>query len=117
VWWRYKRQRGISLLLLTPEGLSFPSLARKHALKWDDFTEIRDELPTGEGRFWDPMVLMTKDGSYRALESPGIYTPEGTALVELVRFYWQHPERRHDLTTGHAITRLQQLQEIDLDTD
>jgi hypothetical protein len=110
LWWRYKRQQGISVLLLTPERLNFPSLAKRHAVSWDDVIDIRNKLNPAEGIFWDPMVLMTNDDSYRWLEASGIYTTQGTALIDLVRFYWEHPERRHELTTGHAITRLQQLQ-------
>jgi hypothetical protein len=36
----------------------------------------------------------------------GAMTPEGTALRELVRFYWQHPESRGELSDGGALKRL-----------
>ena len=36
------------------------------------------------------------------------FTPDGKALRELVRFYWQHPESRDELTDGAAVERLAQ---------
>jgi hypothetical protein len=36
----------------------------------------------------------------------GAITPDGTALRELVRFYWEHPESRGELTDGRALKRL-----------
>ena len=111
IWWRVRRSGGASSLFLTPEGFRFPTLTSVQEGKWADITEIRDSLPTPDGSFWDPMVLMMKDGSYCSLEAPGTYTPRGTALVELVRYYWRHPEQRNDLTNGRAVQRLQALQE------
>jgi hypothetical protein len=37
-------------------------------------------------------------------------TPDGSAMRELVRFYWQHPESRDELTDESALKRLAQLQ-------
>jgi hypothetical protein len=33
-------------------------------------------------------------------------TPDGVALRQLVRFYWQHPDNRGELTDGRALKRL-----------
>lgn len=44
------------------------------------------------------------------MDSPGSYTPKGTALIELVRFYWRHPEQRTELADGRALERLEVLQ-------
>jgi hypothetical protein len=107
LWWRLIRQGGISFLWLTPEGFRFATVTSTQDGRWDDVTEITDKLPIPDGSFWDPMVLMMKDGSHCALDSPGTYTPRGTALIELVRYYWQHSEQRNDLTNGRAVQRLQ----------
>lgn len=116
-WWKFRRAGGISFVWLTPTGFRFPTPEDIREGRWEDITEIRDELPIPDGAFWDPMVLMMKDGSYCALESPGIYTPRRTALVELVRYYWQHPDQRNDLTNGRAVQRLQWPGQSNLDSD
>ncbi|MCG7606913.1 MULTISPECIES: hypothetical protein [Mycobacterium] len=107
-WFVFKRQGGTSHLLLTPEELEFTNLGSLNSGKWDDIAAVTDKLPT-EGRFWTPMVITMKDGSILAMDSPGSYTPKGTALIELVRFYWRHPEQRTELTDGRALDRLRAL--------
>lgn len=49
--------------------------------------------------------LTTPDGRTRTLASDW-YTPGGRAVRKLVRFYWQHPECRDELTDGRAAQRL-----------
>ncbi|BBX28324.1 hypothetical protein [Mycolicibacterium alvei] len=107
-WFVFKRQGGTSYLLLTPEEFEFPNLGSLNSGKWDDITAVTDQLPT-EGRFWTPMGITMKDGSRLVMDSPGSYTRKGTALIELVRFYWRHPEQRSEFTDGHALDRLRAL--------
>lgn len=109
VFWR---QGGTSYLLLTPQDFEFPNLGSLNSGKWDDIAAVADELPS-EGRFWTPMVITMKDGSRFVMDSPGSYTPKGTALIELVRFYWRHPEQRIELTDGRALDRLRALEPQD----
>lgn len=104
----FKRQGGTSYLLLTLEEFEFPNLGSMNSGKWDDIAAVTDKLPT-EGRFWTPMVITMKDGSRLVMDSPGSYTRKGTALIELVRFYWRHPEQRSELTDGRALDRLRAL--------
>jgi hypothetical protein len=104
-WIKLSRQGNLSYLFLTPERFEFSTLREPKTGKWDDVENITDSLPE-EGRFWNPMVVTTTDGETLVMEAAGIYTPKGTALVELVRFYWQHPELRDELTDGRAIERL-----------
>ncbi len=52
------------------------------------------------------MVVTLKNGKALLMEAPGTYTPKGTALIEMVRFYWQHPEQRDELTDGRALIHL-----------
>ncbi|WP_131812950.1 hypothetical protein [Mycolicibacterium peregrinum] len=107
-WFVFKRQGGSSYLLLTPEEFEFPNLGSLNSGKWDDITAVTDKLPTEE-RFWTPMVITMKDGSRLVMDSPGSYTRKGTALIELVRFYWHHAEQRSELTDGRALDRLRAL--------
>lgn len=108
IWFVFKRQGGTSYLLLTPEEFEFPDLGSVNSGKWDDIATVTDELPT-EARFWTPMVITMKDGSRFVMDSPGSYTPKGTALIELVQFYWRHPDQRIELTNGRALDRLHAL--------
>ncbi len=50
--------------------------------------------------------MMMSDGRPSTLVAADSYTPDGKALRELVRFYWQHPEHRCELTDGRALERL-----------
>lgn len=108
-WFVFKRQGGTSYLLLTPESFKFPNLGSLNSGKWDDITSVADRLPSEE-RVWTPMVITMKDGSVLTMDSPGSYTPKGTALIELVRFYWCHPEQRDELTDGRALDRLRTME-------
>ncbi|MED5815003.1 hypothetical protein VST63_21805 [Mycolicibacterium sp. 050232] len=104
-WIKLRRQGSLSYLSLTPEGFEFSTLREPKTGKWDEVENIADKLPDEE-RFWNPMVVTLAGGETLLMEAPGIYTPKGTALVDLVRFYWQHPELRDELTDGRAVERL-----------
>lgn len=107
-WVKLVRQGSLSYLVLTPEGFEFSTLREPKTGKWDEVENIADKLPDEE-RFWNPMVVTMAGGETLLMEAPGTYTPKGTALVELVRFYWQRPEQRDELTDGRAVERLRTL--------
>ncbi|QRY53540.1 hypothetical protein [Mycolicibacterium septicum] len=107
-WIKLVKQGSLSYLFLTPEGFEFSTLREPKTGKWDEVENIADKVP-GEERFWNPMVVTVAGGETLLMEAPGIYTPKGTALVELVRLYWQHPELRDELTDGRATERLRAL--------
>lgn len=73
--------------------------------KWEEVSTITDKL-RNEEQVWNPMVISTTHGETLTMAAPGVYTPNGSALIELVRFYWQHPERREELIDGRAAERL-----------
>jgi hypothetical protein len=108
IWWRHRMLGSLTLLMLTPEGFKFPTIASMHQGRWDDVAAVDGKSPSGE-QFWNPMIFTMNDDSTLVFEAPGTYTPRGTALVELVRFYWQNPEQRDELTDGRAVRRLNRL--------
>ncbi|OLO99938.1 hypothetical protein BVU76_23320 [Mycolicibacterium porcinum] len=108
-WFVFKRQGGTSYMLLTAEKFKFVNLGCLNSGEWDDIASVTDKLPTEE-RFWPPMVITMQDGSILTMDSPGSYTPKGTALIELMRFYWHHPEKRDELTDGRALDRIHAMQ-------
>ncbi|WP_131823435.1 hypothetical protein [Mycobacterium syngnathidarum] len=107
-WIKMFRQGSLSYLFLSPQGFEFSTLREPKTGKWDEVDSVADKLPNEE-RFWNPMVVTMAGGQTLLMEAPGTYTPKGTALVELVRFYWQHPDRRDELTDGRAVERLRAL--------
>jgi hypothetical protein len=46
------------------------------------------------------------NGKTAALSNAENYATDGNALRELIRFYWQHPEHRVELSDGRAQERL-----------
>jgi hypothetical protein len=109
-WRSIAKRGGLSYLSLTPEGFEFPRTFSMKSGRWEDVSLIDDKAPNDTG-FWIPMVFTMNDGAVLVFDSPGIYTPKGTALMEMVRFYWQHPEQRDELTDGRALQRLERLQQ------
>ncbi len=105
LWLKDSTQGGLSYLFLGPDGIEFAGFIAPKSAKWEDVKSIADKLPNEE-RFWNPMVVTLKNGKNLLMEAPGTYTPKGTALIEMVRFYWQHPEQRDELTDGRALQHL-----------
>lgn len=105
LWLKDSTEAGLSYLFLSPDGFEFAGFVAPKSGKWDDIRSIADKLPDEE-RFWNPMVVTMKSGKMLQMEAPGTYTPKGTAIVDMVKFYWQHPEQRDELTDGRALQRL-----------
>ncbi|ORA35479.1 hypothetical protein BST20_17990 [Mycobacterium branderi] len=102
--WVIKRG-GNSYLRLTVDGFEFASGFRSPKGKWHKVVAVTDEVPD-KPKVWSPLVMVMADGTFRTLEAAGTYTPGGRALREMVRFYWQHPDYRFELTDGRALERL-----------
>jgi hypothetical protein len=54
------------------------------------------------------IVLLMSDGRVHSFAAGGC-TPDGTALRDLVRYYWQRSEDRAELADGRAVKRLTDL--------
>jgi len=99
------RRRGTSYLRMTVESLEIGNTVSSAERSWNEVTHVADRpqrarQPTGT------TYITSSDGRTRILPSDW-YTPGGHALRELVLFYWQHPERREELTDGRAAERLE----------
>lgn len=103
---RSARHRGMGYLRLTPDGVEHVDPYSRVERRWDELTEVSDQ-PRQQN--WLQMAgstyVTTADGRTRTLTSDW-YTPGGHALRELMRFYWQHPDHRVELTDGRAARRL-----------
>ncbi len=73
--------------------------------KWENVEQILDHPPKGKSSFNAVIVFALPKGHSAKLAS-GTITANSHALREWVRFYWQHPECRDELTDGRALQRL-----------
>ncbi|MGE2690590.1 hypothetical protein [Mycolicibacterium pulveris] len=72
---------------------------------WDEVEQILDHPVRGRKFGREVIVFVMPKGRNAMLVSDAI-TENSRALREWVRFYWQHPEYRGELTDGRALHRL-----------
>jgi hypothetical protein len=106
--WRYFRRGSTKYLRLTPNGFELEESWRTASGEWDQVKNLTDESSDKKWSTSGPIVFVMSDGSTPTIAANGM-TPNGDALRELVRFYWQHPESRDELTDGAAVQRLAQI--------
>ncbi len=105
--YRIARFRDGSHLLLDPHGFEvwdgqWNSFKRG---EWDDVEQILDHPPQRKKSSIEVIVFVLSNGRSAKLVSNTI-TANSNTLREWVRFYWQHPEYRTELTDGRALQRL-----------
>ena len=106
--WHLLKQRGMSRLRMTVDGMEVGSAVSTRSRTWKEVTDVSDRPRDGR-RPSGTTYITTADGHTRILPSDW-YTPGGQALRELVRFYWQRPDAREELTDGRAVERLVRIQ-------
>jgi hypothetical protein len=115
-------RRGTSAYVrLTPQGFAFAYGFAASTGRWSDVVAVTDDvLPMrfGIGRFKieqpggpSPcaITMVMRDGPKYGVPDGNYVAASGGALRELVRFYWQHPGERGELTDGRASERLTSL--------
>lgn len=103
--WRNFLRGGTKYLRLTPSGYELAQGWGSASGDWEQVQDVTDDVPGQQAPTPGAVVFVMSDDSAHTLAAGGI-TPDGTALRELVRFYWQHPESRGELTDGRALKRL-----------
>lgn len=103
--WRIVKRGGTKYLRLTPVGFEFAQGSGSARGEWAQLKDVSDRLPGQPTPAYSAIVMVMSDEQIRTLAA-GSFTPDGNALRELVRFYWQHPEFRSELTDGRALERL-----------
>jgi len=103
--WRNFRRGGIKYVRLTFDGFALEEGWRSASGDWEQVREVTDEAPGQQAPTRGAVVFVMADDSAPTIAA-GAITPDGTALRELVRFYWEHPESRGELTDGRALKRL-----------
>ncbi|MGW0159595.1 hypothetical protein ACWDUN_09775 [Mycobacterium sp. NPDC003323] len=97
-------RRGANYLRLTEDGLEMGNTMTSVVRAWTAVTDISDK-PEKARQATGTTYIKTSDGQTRDIPSDW-YTPNGQALRELLRFYWQHPGARGELADRRAVDRL-----------
>jgi hypothetical protein len=103
--WRNHRRGSTKYLRLTPNGFELSEGLRSASGDWAHVQDVTDEVPGQQAPTRGAVVFVMADDSAPTIAA-GAITPDGTTLRELVRFYWEHPESRGELTDGRALKRL-----------
>ncbi|MDV3125658.1 hypothetical protein M1247_12095 [Mycobacterium sp. 21AC1] len=103
------RRPGISRIRLTPTGFEFAEVFSTKAGAWSEVTDVTSVVPDDTAAR-SPLVMAMANDKARIVKDSALFTPDGRALLEFVRFYWQHPENRGELADGLALQRLQTVQ-------
>jgi hypothetical protein len=103
--WRNLRRGSTSYLRLTVKGFEIAQGWRPHSADWSSVKDIASEAPNQKTPTPGAIVFVMFDDAAWTLTALS-FTPDGAALRDLVRFYWQHPECRDELTDGRAEKRL-----------
>ncbi|MGV0837401.1 hypothetical protein [Mycolicibacterium thermoresistibile] len=74
---------------------------------WDDVEEISEQSPRGRKIRRELIVFVFSKGRSAMFVADALAT-NGQALREWVRFYWQHPDYRAELTDARALRRLEE---------
>ncbi len=78
---------------------------------WDDVVDIADRRPGKRPPVRATLFVKFSDGKVRT-QVVDSYTPGGTALRRLVRYYWMNPDRRVELADGMAAERFSEFQSM-----
>jgi hypothetical protein len=104
--WRNASRGGTTKYLrLTPQGFELSEGLRSASGDWAQVEDISDHVPGQQAPTSGAVVFVMSDDSAAAIAA-GAMTPDGSAMRHLVRFYWEHPASRAELTDGRAVKRL-----------
>ncbi len=109
LWRNVSRGGSTKYLRLRPAGFELSQGRRSHARDWEQVRDIADEAPGKQAPTPGAIVFVMSDGSAPTIAA-GAMSPDGSAIRESVRFYWEHPDSRGELTDGRALKRLAQIQ-------
>jgi hypothetical protein len=106
--WRNLRRGSSRYLRLTPAGFEIAQGWRPQSGDWEQVQDVTDEAPGQQAPAPGAVAFVMADDSAHTLAASAM-TPDGAALRELVRFYWQRAESRDELTDGRVLKRLTTL--------
>ena len=92
-------------IALRRQGVDFYSGRRWTTFQWDEIQAILDYIPEGKSNTGHPITVIATDDRQFTLDTPDSYTPGGTALFWMLRYYWLTSDARDELADGRAVTR------------
>jgi len=102
---------GLSTVRLTPESFAFSEGLSTKKDAWNAVTAITNDADP-KMRVVCPISFELCPGTApKVLKNTTLFAPNGEILLEYVRFYWQHPGHRGELTDSRATARLLTMQE------
>lgn len=103
--WRNVRRGSMSYLRLTAQGFEIAQGWRPQGADWASVKDIASEGPNQKAQTPGAIVFVLNDGTVLTFTASA-YTPDGSALRDLARYYWQYPESRDELTDDRVRARL-----------
>lgn len=105
VLWRNLRRGSSKYLRLTPDGFEVVQGWQPRSGDWNLVKDVTSEEPGKKSTAPGSVVFVMVDDVTFSIAASSI-TPDGSALRDLVRFYWQNAESRDELTNERAAERL-----------
>lgn len=96
---------GVGGIRFNADGFAFDSVLRSVSGRWGQVVDVTDSASGGRPVARRPVAVQMVDGTCHTLRAPGLYTPDGDVLREMMRFYWQNPGYRIELTDTRALDR------------
>lgn len=101
------RLGGIGYIRLNPDEFEFAEAFRRTGTgRWSEVTDVNNVAPEGRHQATCPLVMVMADRQTHLLDNAAMYTENGQALRDLMRFYWLNPGHRIEFTDGRAVARL-----------
>jgi hypothetical protein len=103
--WRKLRRGSTKYMRLMRGGFELAQGWLSQSGDWAEVGDVTDEAPAQTAPTPNAIVMVMADGSTPTMAAASC-TPDGVAPRQLVRFYWQHPDTRGELTDGRTLKRL-----------
>lgn len=103
--WRNIKRGSSRYVRLTVHGFELSQGWSRHHGDWTSVIDVAAAAPGQQPPTRGTIAfVMSEDEAVTV--AAGSITPDGAALRDLVRFYWQHPDARDELTDDRAQARL-----------
>ena len=103
--WRNIKRGSSRYVRLDEKGFEVAQGWSRRCGEWTALIDVAAAAPRQQAPTRGTIAFVLSDDDACTVAA-GSITPDGTALRELARFYWQHPEARDELTDGRAAQRL-----------
>lgn len=104
------RRPGLSTVRLGPDSFEIAEGFSTQRGSWEEVTDVTNDAPAYM-RTVCPVSFEAMTGAApKILRNATLFAPNGEILLEYVRYYWQTPQARGELTDGRGLDRLLSMQ-------